>query len=168
MNGATYQEMACRKKISYSYLRGLMTGTNPPEKLSLDVLFKLFPKATINLHGGASGSNGNVADIDDQILDIFRAEYDRGFTQQEIAAKHHTTQGQIQSLLSGKRQVAGLTLGTIMKMFPGATLVLSGDPDDFDANSTVSDWRHIALQKILETEELNDAEKIKVVKVLKK
>lgn len=68
MNGATYQEMASRKKISYSYLRGLMTGTNPPEKLSLDCLFKLFPKATINLHGdnvsiNAPGNHGNVAGV---------------------------------------------------------------------------------------------------------
>ena len=73
MNGATYQEMASRKKISYSYLRGLMTGTNPPEKLSLDCLFKLFPKATINLHGGAaavnaSGTNGNVVGVNNGMI----------------------------------------------------------------------------------------------------
>lgn len=57
--GATYQEMAGKKKVSYSYLRGLMNGVNPPEKLSLEVLFKLFPRAQINLNAGET-INGNA------------------------------------------------------------------------------------------------------------
>ena len=119
--------------------------------------------------------------IDDQILDILRAEYyENGATQQEIAAKFNTSQGQIQSLLSGKRQVAGLTLGTIMKMFPKATLVINGDAAAVHASGTKgnvvgvnngtigADCISAAIDKILDSDELSDAEKIKVMKVLKK
>ena len=57
--GATYQKMAGDKKVSYSYLRGLMNGINPPEKVSLEVLFKLFPRAQITLNAGDQ-INGNA------------------------------------------------------------------------------------------------------------
>jgi len=57
--GATYQKMAGDKKVSYSYLRGLMNGINPPEKVSLEILFKLFPHAQITLNAGDQ-INGNA------------------------------------------------------------------------------------------------------------
>ena len=61
--GATYKEIAKEKNISYSYLRGIINGVNPPEKLSLELLFKIFPHATINLSGDSvkiSNNNGTA------------------------------------------------------------------------------------------------------------
>ena len=59
--GSTYQKMAEDKNVSYSYLRGLLNGINPPEKLSLEILFKLFPRAAINLNGDKIIANGHQA-----------------------------------------------------------------------------------------------------------
>ena len=105
MNGATYQEMAKRFGVSYQYLRELMQAKKPVERMSLEFLFKLFPKATINLHGDAvavhaSGTNGNVVGVNRGAVD--------------------------------------------------------------------GDWVQSAMQKILETEDLSDSEKIKVLKALQR
>ncbi len=64
--------------------------------------------------------------ISKELLDYIRGEYNAGRTQCEIASRHHTTQTCIQSLLSGKRSPRGLTLATVEKMFPLASLNLTG------------------------------------------
>ena len=46
-NGATYQEMAEKYGLSYSYLRELLLGIKPVGRMSLDFFFKLFPHATV-------------------------------------------------------------------------------------------------------------------------
>lgn len=50
-NGATYQEMAKKYGLSYSYLRELLLGIKPVGRMSLDFFFKLFPAATISVEG---------------------------------------------------------------------------------------------------------------------
>ena len=50
-NGATYQEMAKKYGLSYSYLRELLLGIKPVSRMSLDFFFKLFPAATISVEG---------------------------------------------------------------------------------------------------------------------
>lgn len=62
-----------------------------------------------------------------QVENLLKAEYAEGLTQEELAARHHVRQQQIQHLLSGKRSVAGLSLETFAKMFPRATVNLTGD-----------------------------------------
>lgn len=64
----------------------------------------------------------------EQIKEAIQSEYGAGMTQEELAKKHHVSQQHIQRLLSGQREYSGLTLATIGKMFPGATLHLHGDP----------------------------------------
>ena len=49
-SGQTYTDIAKEADMSYSYIHGLMNGKNPPQKLSLEKLFKLFPRATIDIH----------------------------------------------------------------------------------------------------------------------
>lgn len=49
-NGATYQEMAEKYGLSYSYLRELLLGIKPVGRMSLDFFFKLFPHATVAIH----------------------------------------------------------------------------------------------------------------------
>lgn len=62
-----------------------------------------------------------------EVENLLKAEYAEGLTQEELAARHHVRQQQIQHLLSGKRSVAGLSLETFSKMFPHATVSLTGD-----------------------------------------
>ena len=64
----------------------------------------------------------------EQILNHLQEEYRGGMTQQEIARAHNVTHPQIQRLLSGQRDCGGLSIDTVVKMFPRATLHLHGDP----------------------------------------
>jgi transcriptional regulator with XRE-family HTH domain len=63
---------------------------------------------------------------DREILEILQTEYHNGATQEELAKKYHTTQANIQRLLSGQRKVTGLSLGVLQAMFPDATIDLHG------------------------------------------
>lgn len=64
-SGATYQEMAKRKGLSYYHLRSFITGKRPVNKLSLEMLFKLYPDAVVYLFGdrisGAAASKNGIA-----------------------------------------------------------------------------------------------------------
>lgn len=51
-NGATYQELAAKYGVSYQYLRELIIGKKPVERMSLEIFFKLFPRATVTISGG--------------------------------------------------------------------------------------------------------------------
>lgn len=66
--------------------------------------------------------------LSDKILAQLKEEYRSGMTQQEIAKAHNVTHPQIQRLLSGQRDCGGLTVDTVSKMFPNATINLHGDP----------------------------------------
>ena len=57
--GSTYQEMASRHGVSYQYLRELMQGIKRTDRISLEILFKLFPHAQITLNAGDQ-INGNA------------------------------------------------------------------------------------------------------------
>lgn len=67
VSGETYKAMAKRYGLSYSYLRGIITGEYPAEGLTLATLEKISPQATISLSGGgcheATGKNSatNIA-----------------------------------------------------------------------------------------------------------
>lgn len=61
------------------------------------------------------------------ILEAIRKDYDAGKKQTEIAKDHNVAQQIISRLLSGKRSASGLTVETIEKMFPNATINLNGD-----------------------------------------
>lgn len=50
--GATYQELSEKYGVSYQYLRELIIGKKPVERMSLEMFFKLFPRATVTINGG--------------------------------------------------------------------------------------------------------------------
>jgi len=50
---STYQAISTEAGVSYPYVRGLILGDNPPGRMSLDVFFRLFPRAEVRLDGGA-------------------------------------------------------------------------------------------------------------------
>lgn len=76
--------------------------------------------------------------IAEQILQELQKEYASGLTQQEIAKAHNVTHPQIQRLLSRQRDCSGLSIGTVARMFPNATINLHGSPVITATNSGVN------------------------------
>ena len=67
-SGATYQELASKYGVSYTHIHNLLNGKRAVSGISLDFLFRLFPKAQINLHGDAVSiaapqNRGNVVGV---------------------------------------------------------------------------------------------------------
>ena len=116
----------------------------------------------------------NIAELVRQKL---QEEYSAGMTQLEMAKKYGLGQSHISRIISGKKSISFEMLET---MFPNATVNLDGDHisihADHNSGNVVgvnrgkisSDCMTTVIDKILESEELSDAEKIKVMKVLKK
>lgn len=50
-SGKTYKSIAKEKGMSYSHVHDLITGDADPKNVSLETFFKLFPFATVNIHG---------------------------------------------------------------------------------------------------------------------
>ena len=50
-SGATQQEIADRANLTNAYINNLLSGKRKVETMKLETLFKLFPKAEINLNG---------------------------------------------------------------------------------------------------------------------
>lgn len=65
--------------------------------------------------------------ISTQIHDRLLEEYKSGKKQTELAKEHNISQQYINRLISGKRECGDITLKTLEKMFPLATLNLSGN-----------------------------------------
>ena len=63
--GDTYREIADRHGVSYTYVRGIILGIDPPGGISLAKLETMFPRATLDLRGASSSQvmqncgNGN-------------------------------------------------------------------------------------------------------------
>ena len=119
-------------------------------------------------------------DIFDQILAHLKEEYQSGATYQELSRKYGVSYTHIHNLLNGKREISGISLGFLFKLFPRAKIDLSGTaavisaPQNSGAvvgvnNGNVSaDCLSSVMEKILSTNDLTAEEKVKVLKVLKK
>lgn len=64
--------------------------------------------------------------ISQTIFEYFSGESKAGKKQVDIAKKHNVDQQIISRILSGKRRIGGLTLDTVEKMFPDATINFKG------------------------------------------
>ncbi len=115
--------------------------------------------------------------IYEQISEALHKEWKEGATQQEIADRAGVTNQHINNLLSGKRKIESMKLETLLKLFPKVKIDLTGA--QFAGNNSVQvqggNYGNInslsldaMLDKILADDTLSDAEKIKVIKVLKK
>ena len=116
----------------------------------------------------------------DKILRYLRSRWEAGETQQQIANSTGISRSYLCEILSGKAGVDRITVGTINKLFPKATLQLEGDAAVISAprnsgnviginNGTMeSDCLSGVMNKILATEDLTAEEKVKVLKVLQK
>lgn len=64
--------------------------------------------------------------IAETVRNIIQSEYDAGKKQREIADAHNVSRSYIQSLLTGRCPYEGITLDSLSRMFPSATLNLNG------------------------------------------
>ena len=62
---STYDEMSSKYGIAHSYLHNLLNGKRGMDGLTIKMLNKLFPQATLNLHGDIynSGTNNGVVGV---------------------------------------------------------------------------------------------------------
>lgn len=65
--------------------------------------------------------------IEETIKAALEDEYQHGRTHQEIADTHHVSRSYVQYLLTGGRAYGKLKVEAVQRMFPNATLNLSGD-----------------------------------------
>ncbi|MBQ7731437.1 MAG: helix-turn-helix transcriptional regulator [Lentisphaeria bacterium] len=65
--------------------------------------------------------------LDEQIKTILEQEEASGMTHRQMGLRHSIDPSQITRYLRGKRPYSGITIETLMKMFPLATLNLNGD-----------------------------------------
>ena len=111
-------------------------------------------------------------DIYEKIIEMLKKEYADGATYQELADKYKVSYTHIHNLLNGKRAVSGISLDFFFRLFPQAEINFSAGVVNTGTNTGVmsvgNSGMESAIDKILESEELSDAEKIKVIKVLKK
>lgn len=123
----------------------------------------------------------------EQIESFLRSEYDSGKTQKEMAMRTGITQPHIQRILSDPKKVLGISVRTLMKMFPNATLHIKGNnvvADNSGTNHGVvgvnngtingatqssassEDFRNKALKSLMDLEIPPDA-LVKVLKTIK-
>jgi DNA-binding transcriptional regulator LsrR (DeoR family) len=58
----------------------------------------------------------------DEILKELQTDYNNRVTQTEMATKYNTTQGSIQRLLSDNKNILGIKVETLQRMFPDTTI----------------------------------------------
>ena len=115
------------------------------------------------------------------ITEALLREYRKGKTYQEIAKDGGVSYSYLHEIMTHKRSADSLTVKKLNSLFPDCILSLTGDhnininaprPSDsvigVNNSVTVGNFLDTAIDKILGSEELSDAEKVKVLKVLKK
>ena len=115
-------------------------------------------------------------DIYEKIISLLKEEYAAGATYQELADKYRVSYTHIHNLLNGKRAVSGISLDFFFKLFPKATISLSGgifspvvnNGHNSGTMAGIVSGMDEAINKILADETLSAEEKVKFLKVLKK
>lgn len=59
-DSSTYEAMAKKRGLSYAHIRGIILGEKDPLHMQLDMLFRLFPHARIELEPGAGSVTGTA------------------------------------------------------------------------------------------------------------
>ena len=62
-SGGTYQSIAKAHGISFSYVRGIILGVNPPGGLTLDIVERMFPAARLELDPGSAVPGASVGSM---------------------------------------------------------------------------------------------------------
>lgn len=120
----------------------------------------------------------------DEIHKELQTDYDKRLTQMEMAKKYNTTQNTIQRLLSDKKNINGIKVETLQKMFPNSTIygkkqalnnqevsnsnnnIITQSTNNF-LSSSRDDILHEIQDNILIDNELNDVEKVKFMRFIR-
>ena len=109
--------------------------------------------------------------IADQIKKIIDNEHALGRTQKEIGDRFNIDPSYINRLLLGQRKYSGLTLHSVQRMFPHATLNLNGDipVSQSEMPPPASDCisRSVLESLILHADDLTAEERVKFLLFLK-
>lgn len=117
------------------------------------------------------------------ILTSMRELYDSGMTQQEIADKTGISRSYIRDLLSGKRDIDGLTLKKINQLFPDSALTLGNrsignnntignntrvqsDNNFLPSSDGIEQLRRTLINGIIDLD-IDDTSRTKVLKLIK-
>jgi len=100
------------------------------------------------------------------VREIIDSEHRSGLTQQKIADRHNVSRSYIQSLLTGRCPYEGITLDSLSRMFPRASLnltgtgnitqvasnvrVQNGSVNSIQQGKTAEQFRQEAIMKMLE------------------
>ena len=116
----------------------------------------------------------------DELFRDLRSQWESGKTQEELSRKSGVSRSYLCELLSGKRDIENMTIKKLNQLFPDSVFLTRGDHISITAErnrgnivgvnrGTIgSDCLSAVMDKILSSEDLSDAEKVKVMKVLKK
>ena len=115
-------------------------------------------------------------DIYQEISDALKKEYEGGATYQELSEKYGVSYQYLRELILGKKPVARMSLDTFFKLFPRATVTISGGivapvvNNGHNRGTMIGVGNDLseARKKILAATELSAEEKIKMLKVLEK
>lgn len=116
----------------------------------------------------------------EEIIRDLKRRRENGETQQQIASKAGISRVHVCTLLSGKSKTEKMELETFLKLFPKATIILTGDSPVIHAprnNGIVTGVNHgnvsgdcyqLVCKKILADDSLSAEEKVKFMKTLEK
>jgi transcriptional regulator with XRE-family HTH domain len=119
-----------------------------------------------------------------EILAELQNDYDKRVTQIEMAKKYKVTQNTIQRLLADKKNILGIKLETLQKMFPNATIygksnhisnsqitnnqgLINSSNNNFlslDKSKIINNL----LMQMLNSQDFTDTEKVKFMQFLQK
>ena len=121
-------------------------------------------------------------DIYEKIVSHLKAEHKKGSSYRDLANRYQSSYTHVYNIMHGKSSISGMSLDLFFRIFPNCKIDLDGRTAPHPAitanNSSnvigvnngaiTADCMAAVIDKILECDELSDAEKVKVMKVLKK
>lgn len=119
-----------------------------------------------------------------EILAELQLDYDKRVTQIEMSKKYNITQGTVQRLLADKKNILGIKLETLQRMFPSATIygksnhisnsqitnnqgLINSSHNNFlslDKSKIINNL----LMQMLNSQDFTDTEKVKFMQFLQK
>ena len=85
--------------------------------------------------------------LEEQIKRFLEEEEAAGLSHRKIAERHNVSHTHITHLLRGNREISRLTIETVQKMFPRATINLSGDNYELERKNLELDKENLELKK---------------------
>lgn len=121
-------------------------------------------------------------DIVEEALAILRNEYKAGATHEELSKRYGISSNHISNILSGKRSIESMRVGTFLKLFPKLSIGnrTIGDNNEIHEHArvqsdniilpdqdAVENFRHRLMDLIIASDELSDEERGRVLRIIR-